>query len=111
MLEKQSALTTELRELYDIRSRKVRDEKVLFQLAQEVKIDIKNLTLMFSDGITDVSVEVNQNEFLEWNSKSKRLIYHLGEESQFIEGVRADVLIRLKPYLKDLVRKAKEFYL
>jgi len=108
--QSKSALEIELGELYDIRTRRVREKKKLLQEAQEIKKDIRLITLMFSDGILDLSLRLGQQEILEWDFRAKRLIYHRGEVSQFIESAKDDVLIRIRPYLKDLVKKAKDNY-
>jgi hypothetical protein len=108
MQTQKSALEIELGELYDIRYRKGREERERFEAAQETKKDIKLVTLMFADGIEDLSVKIGQQEILEWDFRSKRLIYHRGDSTLFVEGAKDDILVRIRPFLTDLVQKAKE---
>jgi hypothetical protein len=109
-VDQKSILESELSELFDIRKAKLKRENVLYQQAFEAKKDIKLLILMFSDGIPDTTIQLADNESLEWNSKSKRLMYRKREQVQFIEAASNEVLVRVRPFLKELVKKAKEFY-
>lgn len=102
------SLQTELNELFDIRTRKARQEKIISQEAQDVKREISLLILMFSQGISDLSVYINENEVLEWDGRVKRLIYHRGAQSFYLESVDPSILLRIRPFLKELVGRAKE---
>lgn len=110
-VEQKTALEIELGELFDIRSRKARQEKLQFQEAVDAKKDIKLLIRMFSEGVHDMQVFLSEREVLEWDSKLKRLVYHKGEYSQYIESASHEILVRVRPFLKDLAKKAKEYYL
>ena len=109
-VDSKSALEVELGELFDIRSRKARQEKLNFQEAMDAKRDVKLLTRMFSDGVRDMNVAIASSEILEWDSHLRRLVYHRGEYSQYIETANNEILIRVRPFLKDLAKKAKEYY-
>lgn len=110
-VEAKSVLETELGELYDIRTMKMRLEKSLTNEAFESKKDVKMIILMFSDGIPNINLPLSDEESLEWDAQTKRLIYHRKEFAQFIEAANNETLVRVRPYLKDLVKKAKEYYL
>src|SRR4051812_6122768 len=109
-VEQKSALEVELGELFDIITRKARQEKVEFQEAMEAKRDIKLLTRMFSDGVKDMLVTMSNSEILEWDARLRRLVYHKGEQSQYIETANNEILIKVRPYLKEMAKKAKEYY-
>lgn len=106
--EQKTVLESELSELFDLRIRKQRQEKILKQEVQEVKKDINMLILMFSQGISDMSVYLSDSEILEWDGRVKRLVYHKGPRSLFLEGASNDILLRIRPFLGQLVQKAKD---
>ncbi len=110
MHQSQSEFEKGLNELYDIRLRKERLRRENEENAMIVKKEIKLLTLMFSDGIKDISLPLDENEVLEWDSRSRRLIYHKGEVSRFIETVSNDLLIKIRPFLKMMVSQVRESY-
>lgn len=110
-LDQKSSLEIELSELYDIRLRKNKRQKLLNQEAYEAKKDMKLLTIMFGDEPSDITVLMDPTEKLMWNAKEKRLIYFVNNEPQFLEGANYDVLLKIRPFLNHLVKKAKEFYL
>lgn len=109
-VDRKSELEVVLGELYDIRHRKSREEKLLQGQAHETKKDINLVTLMFSEGIPDLGVSFGEGEYLTWDARSKRLIYTKDDCAQFVEGARNEILVRIRPYLKELVAKAKAFY-
>lgn len=104
-------LEKELGELFDIRNARIRRDRKLDEEAIAAQKDIKLLVKMFSEEIPSISITVAPNETLEWDSRSKKLVYHHDELTQFIEGVRRETLVRLRPFLHQLVKKAKSLYI
>lgn len=103
-------LSQELVELFDIKKAKVRDEKNLTIAANEAQKDIRLLSLMFRDGIPDVTMQVNDQESIRWCQRSQQLIYSNGQVTQLLEATTKEIRVRMRPFLKDLVKKAKDFY-
>ena len=103
-------LSQELVELFDIKKAKIRDEKRLTVEANEAQKDIRLLGLMFRDGIPDITMQVNDNESIHWNERSQQLVYSNGQVTQLLEATSKEVRVRMRPFLKDLVKKAKDFY-
>ena len=103
-------LSQELVELFDIKKAKVRDEKILTQAANEAQRDIRLLSVMFRDGIPDMTMPVNDTESIMWNARSQQLVYTDGHIQQLLEATSKEIRVRMRPFLKDLVKKAKEFY-
>lgn len=103
-------LSQELVELFDIKKAKIRDQKRLAFEAQEAQKDIRLLALMFRDGIPDIKMQVNDHEIIHWNESTQQLVYINGHVSQLLEATSKEVRVRMRPFLKDLVRKAKDFY-
>jgi hypothetical protein len=110
MTDPKNALTRELVSLFDLKKSKLRDEKILNHQAFEAQRDIRYLTLMFSDGIPDISMPVTDTEKIRWDSQANKLLYVKGDYVQLLEAAPREVRIRLRPFLTDLVRKAKDFY-
>ncbi len=109
-MEKKSPLEVQLGELFDIKNAKARREKQINLESQEAHKEVKLLTLMFSDGIPSITIQLGDNERLEWDSQIKKLVYHSEERSIFMEGISKELLVKIRPHLNDLVKKAKEFY-
>jgi hypothetical protein len=107
---RRSALTKELVELFDIKKAKLREEKELSHEATEAQKDIRLLTLMFCDGIPDVTIKLGDNEMIKWDARAQKLLYVTKESTQVLEGTSKEVRIRIRPHLTELVKKAKEFY-
>ncbi len=103
-------LSQELVSLFDLRKSKVRDEKLLTQAAFEAQRDIRYLTLMFSDGIPNLSMKVTDTETIKWDAHTQKLIYYQGETVQLLEAASKETRVRMRPFLTDLVKKAREFY-
>lgn len=103
-------LSHELVSLFDLRKSKVRDEKILTQAAFEAQRDIRYLTLMFSDGIPDLSMKVTDTETIKWDAHAQKLIYYKGETVQLLEATSKETRVRMRPFLTDLVKKARDFY-
>lgn len=114
MAEKKDSLSEELSQelvdLFNIKKARIRDERRLTQEANEAQKDIRLLALMFRDGIPDIKMQVNDREFIHWNESSQQLIYSNGHMTQLLEATSKEVRVRMRPFLKDLVRKAKDFY-
>lgn len=103
-------LNQELNELFDMKKAKIRKEKMLEQEATEAQKDIRLLVLMFRDGIPDISLPMSDSEVLVWDSRNQQLLYKKDHHAQVVEGIPREVMVRLRPYLIDIVKKAKEFY-
>jgi hypothetical protein len=110
MEKEKSDLNMELISLFDLKKSKVRDEKILTQLAFEAQRDIRYLTLMFCDGIPDISMRVTDTEIIRWDSKIRKLLYVKDSQIQLLEAAPREIRVKMKPFLVDLVKKAKEFY-
>jgi hypothetical protein len=110
MISSKDQLSQELVSLFDLKKSKIRDEKMLTHEAFEAQRDIRHLTLMFCDGVPDVSIPVTENESIFWDSKVKKLLYVNGDQVLILEGASREIRVRMRPYLTDLVRKAKSFY-
>lgn len=110
MADQKKDLSQELVSLFDLRKSKTRDEKILTQLAFEAQRDIRYLTLMFCDGIPDITMPVTDTEVIKWDSQSKKLLYVQGDYVQLLEAAPRDVRLRMRPFLTDLVQRAKDFY-
>jgi hypothetical protein len=105
-----NSLTQELEELFDLKKARIREEKLLTQEAHEAQKDIRLLTLMFRDGIPDVIIKTTDQESIKWDSRAQALLYQVNGHCQLLEGAPRKVMIRARPFLNDLVKKAKEFY-
>jgi hypothetical protein len=105
-----SDLSQELVSLFDLKKSKARNEKNLVQAAFEAQRDIRYLTLMFSDGIPDLMMECSETECIKWDAKAQKLIYINGNELQLLEAASKEVRVKMRPFLKDLVKKAKDMY-
>ena len=110
MSNQKTALNDELVSLFDLRKSKARDEKILTQEAFEAQRDIRYLTLMFSDGIPDITMKVTDSEDIKWDSRAQKLIYIKDQQAQLLEAASKEVRVKMRPFLTDLVRKAKDFY-
>lgn len=104
-------ISKELGELFDLKKAKLRNEKQLTQEATEAQKDIRLVTLMFRDGIPDLELEIGSSEKIIWDSKSQVLIYHDHGHDQLLEGASREIRIKVRPFLKGLVKKAKELYI
>jgi hypothetical protein len=65
---------------------------------------------MFCDGIPDITMPVTDTEIIKWDSHARKLLYIKGEHIQILEAAPREVRIKMRPFLTDLVRKAKSFY-
>ena len=79
-------LSQELVSLFDLKKSKVRDEKLLSQAAFEAQRDIRYLTLMFCDGIPDISMKVTDTEDIIWDSRAQKLLYVDKGQVQMLEA-------------------------
>lgn len=103
-------LSQELIELFDIKKAKIRYEKKLAQEALEAQKDIRLLTLMFRDGVPNVIIKVTDNENIIWEAKAQKLVYQNEAGSQLLEAAHPEIMVRMRPHLSELVKKAKDFY-
>lgn len=103
-------LNQELTELFDMKKAKARREKELEQEATESQKDIRLLTLMFRDGIPDVTMPMSDSEKLLWDSRNQQLLYVKDGQSQVVEGTSREIMVKMRPFLIQIVKKAKEFY-
>jgi hypothetical protein len=110
MANMNSDLSQELVSLFDLRKSKARDEKNLTQAAFEAQRDIRYLTLMFCDGIPDTCIECSETESIKWDARAQKLIYVNGKDLQLLEAASKEIRVRMRPFLKDLVKKAKDMY-
>lgn len=110
MEKEKNDLNLELISLFDLKKSKIRDEKILTQLAFEAQRDIRYLTLMFCDGIPDISMRVTDTEVIRWDSQIRKLLYVKEGQIQLLEAASREIRIKMRPFLVDLVKKAKEFY-
>ncbi len=108
--DQKSNLTQELVSLFDLKKSKVRDDKLLSQAAFDAQRDIRYLTLMFCDGIPDISMKITDTENINWDSRAQKLLYVNNGQVQMLEATSREVRVRMRPFLTDLVRKAKDFY-
>ncbi len=110
MSNPKNQLTQELVSLFDLKKSKLRDEKLLSQEAFEAQRDIRYLTLMFSDGIPSLRMPVTDTESIRWDAQANKLLYEHNGHVQLLEAASREIRIRMRPYLTDLVRKARDFY-
>ena len=110
MAEQKSDLNKELVSLFDLGKSKTRDEKVLTQAAFDAQRDIRYLTVMFSDGIPDLTINVTDYETIRWDSRAQKLLYIRGDSIQFLESTSKEIRDKMRLFLTDLVKKAKDFY-
>jgi hypothetical protein len=109
-IDQKSMLETELGELFDIRKTRRRMEMREDQDIMETKNEIKLLIRMFSDGIPSMTVQIADHETLEWDNRVKKLLYQKNEYAQYIDTANKMTLLRIRPFLKELVKKAKNLY-
>lgn len=107
---KKDNLSQELISLFDLRKSRLREDKELTQAAFEAQRDIRYLTLMFSDGIPNLTMQVTDHEVIKWDAHVQKLIYYKGDEAQLLEAASKEIRVRMRPFLTDLVKKAREFY-
>ena len=108
--QKSSDLNDELVSLFDLKKTKARDEKNLTQEAFEAQRDIRYLTLMFCDGIPDITMKVTDIEDIKWDSRAQKLLYIRDNQVQLLEAASKEIRVKMRPFLTDLVKKAKDFY-
>lgn len=110
MANLESDLSQELVSLFDLRKSKARHEKNLTQAAFEAQRDIRYLTLMFCDGIPDILINCTESESIKWDARAQKLIYMCGNDLQLLEAASKEIRVRMRPFLKGLVKKAKDIY-
>lgn len=100
----------ELTQLFDIRTERLRRDKKMKEDILAAKKDIQLLIKMFSEDVPSISVPMGDENFLEWDHRIKRLIYHRHGVSQFIENVNEAKLVEVRKHLHILIKSAKSFY-
>ena len=110
MSEKLRSLENELQQLFDIRHARLRDDKIISQEAMEAQRDIRLITHKFKDGIPDLTIPINTEEDIRWDSQNKRLLLISHESCQILEASSRLTMIRIRPHLALLVKEAIEFY-
>lgn len=103
-------LSQELVSLFDLRKSRIREDKVLTEEAFKAQRDIRYLTLMFSDGIPSISIQCTDTEVIRWDERAQKLIYVQGDNAQLLEASSKEIRVRMRPFLTELVKKAKDFY-
>jgi hypothetical protein len=110
MKDKQSELKKELISLFNLKKSRLKDEKTLIQQAFEAQRDIRYLTLMFCDGVPDVSMPVSDNEIIRWDSQAQKLLYVKDKDVLLLEAAPREVMVKMRPHLTELVKKAQSFF-
>lgn len=103
-----SELEKELRDLFDLRKSKIQEEKMLNNEVMEANKDVRLLTMMLSDDYPDLDVLLNNEESLHWDSHEKKILYFNKQSKQYIEAVEKQTIVRLRPFLRQFVKKARE---
>ena len=104
-------LNSQLVELFDMRKKKVHQEKELNNRALEAQKDIRMLTVMFRDGIPSLEVKIDEGEYIVWDAHSSSLLYVKGKTRVMLEAAEREVRIKARPFLFEMVAQAKKFYL
>jgi hypothetical protein len=104
------SLETQLGELFDLRKEKLRRNKHFEDSAIDAKKDIRLLIKIFSDDVPSITLALGGDDFLEWDSGIKRLVYHHNGQTRFIENVKDQELIKIRPHLSSMIKSAKDFY-
>lgn len=110
MLERSRTIEYQLEELFDIRRAKSRYDKILTQESLEAQREIRLIAHMFRDDVPDMIIPINANEAIQWDSHNKRLLLRGPDSSISLEGSSKHTMIRVRPHLALLVKKAKEFF-
>lgn len=106
-----SVLSQELVELFDMKKAKLRSEKELTHEANEAQKDIRLLTLMFREGIPDIIIGMEEEEFIRWDARGQQLLYVKDRVTSILEATTRETRIRVRPYLAEMVKKAKDLYI
>jgi hypothetical protein len=110
MSEKLISLENELHQLFDIRHARLRDDKIISHEAMDAQRDIRLITHKFKDGIPDITISINSDEDIKWDSQNKRLLLISLESCQILEASCRLTMIRVRPHLALLVKQAIDFY-
>lgn len=102
---------TELGQLFDLRREKIRRDARREEEIRSAKKEIQLLLKMFSEDIPTVSVALGSDNYLEWDARVKRLLYHHNGVSRYVESVQDSTLIEIRKHLLGLVKSAKNLYL
>lgn len=82
-----------------------KEEKILILETLQI---LKLMTELFREESHDFHIPISRDENLEWDSRLQRFVYHRGDTSQFLELARKEILFRVRPYLQELLKRAKE---
>jgi len=104
-------LNLKLVELFDLRKAKLRYEKDLTQKANEAQRDIRLLTVMFREGIPALKVKIDEGEYIVWQPETGSLLYTDGKAKILLEAASKEVRVKARPFLHEMVKQAKNFYL
>lgn len=108
--QKKPNLSQELQQLFEMKTSKTRYEKELAAAASEAQKDIQLLTLMFMDGVPNIELAISNNESIMWDQKAQKLLYVECGNPQIIESTSREIIVRIRPFLIELVKKAKGLY-
>lgn len=95
-------------DMLEIKSQKLLSHKEEKILILETLQTLELMTALFREEIHDVVIRMSERETLEWDAGLKRFIYHKDETSRYLELARKEVLFRVRPFLQDLLKKARE---
>lgn len=104
-------LNLELVELFDMKKAKLRYEKDLTQKANEAQKDIRMLIMMFREGIPSLEVKIDEGEYLIWEEETGNLLYSDGKARILLDAASKEVRVKARPFLREMVKQAKNFYL
>lgn len=65
---------------------------------------------MFMDGIPNVELQISKTESILWDQKAQKLLYVENGTPQVIEATSPEVIVKIRPFLIELVKKAKNLY-
>lgn len=95
-------------QILEHKSRKLlsrRDEKLLILDTLQL---LRSMTEFFRDEVRDLRIDMGETESLEWDADLGRFVYHRGECSRYLELARREILLRVRPYLQELLKTARE---
>lgn len=108
--KKRAQLSQELQELFEVKTAKQKYEKELSAEASESQKDIQLLSVMFMDGIPNVELQISKTESIMWDEKAQKLLYVENGNPQIIESTSREIIVKIRPFLIELVKKAKSLY-
>lgn len=97
-----------LKDLEKLKTEKLfseRDEKIL---VLDTLKTIALLTEAFRNEVKDLRIPVGERESLEWDADLARFVFHRGECARFLDIAGAEILLKVRPFLSELMLLAKE---